>query len=193
VELPEYSNYTFSCEVPEPVVEGRDVALPVTLANEEPAGTAPYDAVRIAVEAVGPDGAEVTFTANDHTGTPYSFTNSGYWGQEEGFALPAEYSETIDWTLNFSRCGQYTITFKCFQYGNEAEPITTHTEDVTVYLYGDADLSGTVDVFDLVFVRNRLFEEVGVENASADVNADGVIDLQDLIEARNNLGAVCEK
>ena len=49
-----------------------------------------------------------------------------------------------------------------------------------------------VDLLDLVFVRNRLFSE-DPGDAPADVNDDGTIDLEDLIEVRNNLGAECEE
>jgi len=189
VVTPEYSTYAFDYAVPEPVFAGVDVEVAVTLANEEPAGTAQYDAVRIAIEATGPDGTEVAFSGTDHTGAAYGFVNNGYWGSEEGFALPAEYSDTLDWTLNFSQCGSYTITFTCYEIGSEAEPFAVGTQNVSVYLYGDADLSGGVDLLDLVFVRNRLFETGG--GNPADIDGDGTVDLDDLIEVRNNLGAIC--
>jgi len=65
--------------------------------------------------------------------------------------------------------------------------------DMEWQLYADADQNCKVDLLDLVYVRNRLFETVTPENESADVNDDGFIDLEDLIEVRNNLGAVCEE
>jgi len=61
-----------------------------------------------------------------------------------------------------------------------------------VYPEGDVNEDCIVDLFDLVFVRNRLFSEEP-EDAAADVNENGNIDLDDLIIVRNNLGAVCEE
>jgi len=65
--------------------------------------------------------------------------------------------------------------------------------DEVVYPEGDANEDCMVDLRDLVYVRNRLFETVTPENETADVNGDDSIDLEDLIVVRNNLGAVCEE
>ena len=56
-------------------------------------------------------------------------------------------------------------------------------------LAGDGNGDSRVDVLDLIFVRNRLGQDVGTgENWKADVNEDGRINVLDLIFARNRLG-----
>jgi len=175
--------------VPEQVFAGVDTVAPVTFANVEPAGDLGYDAAAIAFEATGP--GDVTFTLD-----AYSVVNSGYWGGEAGFVLPAVHSQTGDWTLNFSEAGQYSIVFRCYEIGDEANPFAEDSVVVEVELapiYGDANRDGTVDLLDLVFVRNRLFADIEEDdNRQADINDDDTVDLQDLIEVRNNLGATGE-
>jgi len=188
-DVPVTSTYAFSYDVAEPVYVGVDTTAAVTLANVEPAGDTGYDAVRISFDAAGP--GDVTFTSGE-----YTTVNSGYWGAEEGFALPPEYTDTVNWTLNFSAVGEYTITFRCFEIGDEANPFAEDSVVVNVEeppLYGDANRDGVVTLLDLVFVRNRLFAPIGEgDNAQADINDDGSVDLEDLIEVRNNLGATRE-
>jgi len=168
----------------------------VTFATVEE-GTLAYGNVRFAFEANGP--GDVSFTNG-----AYSTVNSGNWPEdEEGFELPLQYDDTIDWTLHFSGIGEYTISFRCYVVeddglGNPVEGATVAEDSVQVSvvetpLYGDADRDGAVTLLDLVFVRNRLFAPVGEgDNAQADINGSGVIDLEDLIEVRNHLGATRE-
>jgi len=59
-------------------------------------------------------------------------------------------------------------------------------------LRGDADLDCSVDAADIIFIRNRLRNDTGIDNNwQADVNGDGRIDLVDLVVARNNAGREC--
>ena len=56
-------------------------------------------------------------------------------------------------------------------------------------VFGDADGNSRVDVLDLIFLRNRLGQNVDTaDNWKADVNEDGRINVLDLIYARNRLG-----
>jgi hypothetical protein len=107
---PEPSTYKFSYETPADIVAGREVVVPVTFATEE-LGDYGYEGVRFKFKAEGPEGATVTFKAVDSNNDEYTFTNEGYWGPPGGFDLPAQYSATTDWTLVFSKAGDYTITF----------------------------------------------------------------------------------
>jgi len=59
-------------------------------------------------------------------------------------------------------------------------------------ILGDVVNNCTVDVADLIYVRNHLFEPVNDGNWMADVNRDGMIDLLDLVIVRNNMGTGCE-
>ncbi len=61
-------------------------------------------------------------------------------------------------------------------------------------LAGDATGDGTVNIFDLVQVRNQLNQAVSPINFRADVNADGAVNIFDLVNVRNHLNtsATCE-
>jgi len=60
------------------------------------------------------------------------------------------------------------------------------------YLLGDADLNCTIEIDDLVFIRDRLARNPAVgDNWQADVNRDGRINILDLLYTRNRLGATC--
>ena len=107
--LPQVSRYAFDYEVPDQIIEGKDVVVPVTFATTE-AGDVGYEPVRFEFEAAGP--GAVTFTATDSENQEHTFTDSGVWGPAEGFSLPADYSAVTDWTLNFAAMGDYTITFR---------------------------------------------------------------------------------
>jgi len=52
---------------------------------------------------------------------------------------------------------------------------------------GDVTGDGSVNIFDLVSVRNSLNQGVSEANFRADVNADGSINIFDLVAVRNNL------
>jgi len=57
---------------------------------------------------------------------------------------------------------------------------------------GDANLDCTVNILDLIFVRNRIGREPSSENNwQADVNDDGKINILDLINVRNKLNTRC--
>jgi hypothetical protein len=57
---------------------------------------------------------------------------------------------------------------------------------------GDANGDCRVNVLDLIFVRNRLNQDVGTaDNWQADVNTDGKINVLDLIYVRNRLNTKC--
>jgi hypothetical protein len=106
------STYKFVYEVPELIVAGEEVVVPVTFETDE-LGYIGYDGVRFSFNASGP--GNVTFKATDSEEHEYTFLNSGYWGPASGFPLPADYSATTDWTLNFSEPGEYTISFSLIE------------------------------------------------------------------------------
>jgi len=176
-DVPDLSTYAFSLNVDTPALAGEDTSMEVTLATDV-LNDVGYDLVGISYEATGP--GDVTITKID----------TELW-LVEGFVLTADYSQAVNYTLNFSNCGEYTITFSCYEIGDEENPFAQDSVLVNVSLYGDVNGDYSVDLLDLVFVRNRLFSE-DPGDAAADVNKDGSISLDDLIEVRNNLGAACE-
>ena len=68
----------------------------------------------------------------------------------------------------------------------------THTAISKWTVAGDANGDCAVNVLDLIFIRNRLNQDVNSgENWLADVNADGKINVLDLIYVRNRLNTQC--
>jgi hypothetical protein len=82
-------------------------------------------------------------------------------------------------------CLTLTVTAACQQ---------GETEVYIRCLAGDATGDGTVNILDLVQVRNQLNQAVSPINFRADVNADGAINIFDLVNVRNHLNtsATCE-
>jgi len=132
------STYEFVYEVPELIVAAEEVVVPVTFETDD-LGFKGYNDVRFKFAASGP--GDVTFKATDSEEHEYTFLNSGYWGPASGFALPADYSATTDWSLNFSEPGEYTITFSLIEApegeviaGIEgSQNVTVRAEDIQDY------------------------------------------------------------
>ena len=58
---------------------------------------------------------------------------------------------------------------------------------------GDANLDCRVNILDLIFIRNRLNQNVNTgDNWKADVNSDGRVNILDLIFVRNRLNTSCQ-
>jgi len=73
------------------------------------------------------------------------------------------------------------VVIDTYAYGTKVHPIP-----------GDADLNCTVNLLDLLFVRNRLTQSPSSgDNWSADVNGDGNINLLDLLFVRDRLNNHC--
>jgi SH3-like domain-containing protein len=142
-EAPEVSTYKFSYEVPGGIVAGEEVEVDVTFATVEE-GDYGYEGVRFKFAAQGPEGATVTFKAVDSNNVEHSFTNEGYWGPADGFDIPAEYTATTDWTLVFSKAGQYTITFSLIDADTE-EVIAGITDSATVEVGAAPEVKGSIE------------------------------------------------
>lgn len=122
--FPTPSTYSFDYDIPYDIlVQGVDHDFDVTFENDDPAGDIGYDAVRFSFEKEGP--GDVVFTATDSNDDTYIQTNTGYWGPGSGFPIAATYSATTTFTLNFSEPGTYTITFNCFEIGDEGNPFAS--------------------------------------------------------------------
>ena len=132
--LPAVSTYVFECSELKDVVAGEDVEANVTLKTAK-LGRMGYTAVLFEFEKTEGSG-DVTFTAVDSKGAKHTFTNSGTWGPPGGFELPAEYEAETDWILNFSRPGNYNITFKLVDLDNEGEVISVGSATVGVKAAG---------------------------------------------------------
>jgi len=70
---------------------------------------------------------------------------------------------------------------------------TTVTSLETWPIPGDSNFDGKVDILDMIFVRNRLYEEVeSGDNWRADHTGDGSINVLDMILVRNRLYTIAE-
>ena len=63
-----------------------------------------------------------------------------------------------------------------------------------VYPVGDVNHDCSVNVMDLISIRNRMNQDPGSSPAAylCDVNMDGKINVMDLIAARNHMGEKCQ-
>lgn len=93
-------------------------------------GNCGYEKVLFHLSTEGPAGSKLTFKATDSLGTPREFVNEGYWGPEDGFALPAEYDASTEWTMNADTVGVYAVTTNLvdLETGKVVSTITTQTE-----------------------------------------------------------------
>ena len=57
-----------------------------------------------------PEEGTVTYKMTDSLGHEFTFENSGFWGSEEGFKIPEEYSATTEVKLVFSKEGDYEVS-----------------------------------------------------------------------------------
>jgi hypothetical protein len=138
VTVHERSTYQFLYDVPQHIVACGETTMPVTFQTDV-LGFCGYDGVRYKFWADGP--GDVTFKATDPEEVEHTFVNSGYWGPETGFELPADYTETTDWTLNFSGPGEYSITFSLVDAATdeliadltETQPLTVEAADILNY------------------------------------------------------------
>ena len=67
-----------------------------------------------------------------------------------------------------------------------------HTAVAAYNLFGDVNGDCSVNILDLIFIRNRLNQPVtSGDNILADVTKDNRINILDLILVRGQLGAAC--
>ena len=106
---PEVSEYKISVDVPASIQPATEVAINATLATEV-VGKAGVDGVQLQYEIVeAPEDGHMTFTATDSQGQPWTFEDSGVWGPDSGFAVPAEYNATTEFKCIFSKVGNYKL------------------------------------------------------------------------------------
>lgn len=98
-----------------------------------------------------------------------------------------------EWTPD--EIGNHEVVFQVFSsedenpLNNTISMTTTVTPPNTWPTAGDANLDGTVNILDMLFVRNRLREDpLSGDDWQADLNEDGAINILDLIFTRNHLG-----
>jgi len=153
----ELSTYQFIYYIPEHIVACEETEIPVTFQTDV-LGFCGYGNVRYKFYADGP--GDVTFKVTDPEEAEHVFVNSGYWELAVGLDLPADYSETNNWTLHFStpgEPGEYSITFSLVDATTdeiiagltETQPLTVEPGDILQYyrsLHEPADKVITLDL-----------------------------------------------
>ena len=127
--------------------------------------------------------------ANDdyHLQSQYGRWNPQASGDNGNWVIDGDTSPCInagDPTSDYSNQPQPSRRIEIGDYGNTAE-----ASKGKWILPGDANGDSTVDILDMILVRNRLGHDVSTgDNWKADVNEDGRINVLDLLYARNRLG-----
>lgn len=157
VTVHERSTYQFVYDIPEHIVACEDTGIPVTFQTDV-LGYCGYGNVRYRFYADGP--GNVTFKVTDPEEVEHTFVNSGYWELAVGLDLPADYSETNNWTLHFSTPGEpggYTVTFSLVDATSdeiiagltEPQALTVEAGDILQYyrsLHEPIDVVTTLDL-----------------------------------------------
>ena len=110
-EIPETAEYNFTLSKPEVIANGVPTQLSVTLATQL-IGKSGVDRVRILVQSERPQDAHIDVNVSDSLGTPFSFRDEGWWGPENGFNIPMDYSATTNMQAVFTAPGNYVLTFR---------------------------------------------------------------------------------
>ena len=164
----ELSTYQFIYDVPDHIVACEDAEMPVTFQTDM-LGCFGYDNVRYKFYASGP--GDVTFKVTDPEEIQHVFVNSGYWELEIGLNLPADYSETNNWTLHFSTPGGlegYTVTFSLVDVTTddiiagltETQPLTVEPGDILQYYRSLHEPIDEVTTLDLLAAADDWIDEV---------------------------------
>jgi len=171
-EAPTPSEYGFQFDFPDQIEETETITGIVDFAVEDEGDTG-YQGVRFAVEAEGDGDVEFESSRGEEQ---YDFENDGYWGPPEGFDVEADYSEQMEWSLNFSEAGEYVISFSLVE-AETGEVIAGTTGSIEVEVESppaspgpepsDADISIAADNLEDVFedqeASHRYEDKVKVE------------------------------
>jgi len=109
-------------------------------------------------------------------GAPINFSSLGASFTQSG-TNPA--TGVFSWTPGQSQVGSYDITFTATDNG-EPSLSANLTVNIIVFLPGDADGSGTINVQDLIRLI-QVLQNLAQSTPGADCNSDGNVDVQDLI------------
>lgn len=110
------SKYAFGFEVPANLVANEDNQVKVNFKAIENLGKG-YENAQFNFVVSGPEDATATFKATDSLNNVLEQAlkadgkETGKWGPDSGFAVSADYDQTTEMTVNFSKAGEYTITF----------------------------------------------------------------------------------
>jgi hypothetical protein len=126
VDLPSHSKYKIQAELPAQLGAGQSSRVPVSVSTEK-LGKAGLDNLHWEVAKLSGNG-DVLFIAGEGQGAA-TFRNSGTW-PDAGFSLPAMANATADWTLKFSKIGDYQVRFRLI--GPDGEAVAETIGTVTV-------------------------------------------------------------
>jgi len=184
VTVHERSTYQFVYDVPQHIVACEETTMPVTFQTDV-LGFCGHDGVRYKFWADGP--GDVTFKATDPEQVEHTFVNSGYWGPETGFDLPADYTATTDWSLHFSKPGGYNITFSLVDAATdeviadltEAQPLNVEVGDILEYYRSLHEPIYEVTTLDLLAAADDWIADVVLPCFLVSIATEQLVDLAD--------------
>ena len=104
-----HSTYEMSSSLEGPLVAGTPVSMSASIRTTS-VGNVGYQAVRFYFDTPErPEGSELKFVLMDTEGHPFEFINSGTWGPEGGFPMPAQYEATTPLQVTASMPGDYKV------------------------------------------------------------------------------------
>jgi len=152
------NGYDFEMNYTGDLVKGQEKAADVVLVGD---GTSSgYAKVRIKVEIAGPSTPKIL--ATDSNGTEIDIAQVGYWGPDEGFAVPATVRNTTPIRATFDQAGEYKITLSLINKDagdaviTSKEFVLTVEDDVPV---ANNTVDNTVDNIVANFVENILADD----------------------------------
>ena len=166
--LPAKSTYEFAYKVPDNIVTQQNAAVGVTFKTAA-LGQQGYTGVRFEFAATNTVSGTTYFTAKDSANNSFTFTNNGTWGPQGGFALPAQYTATTNWTMKFTKAGQYNIVFKALDTTNnvitEKAQIVTVTDAAFIYSVPAAIYATQESTIKVALRTNQSYNNVHLEFA----------------------------
>ena len=126
VTAPGKSVYGFEIQKPDTLTAGVEADIQATL-KADVVGLEGYSNVLLKISAVTPEGGSVQLLAVDSAGDTFDLIQTGQWGPDGGFAIPANHQETLPLKAIFSTAGTYQITTNLVDVLNENQVLATNT------------------------------------------------------------------
>lgn len=124
------TEYQMSSDAPDSLQKGTEATVNVAISVKTP-GDVGYSKVQFQFDSTRPEGGNITFKAKDSLEHEFTFTNSGTWGPDEGFAIGPEYTASTPFTISADLAGEYTVTYKLVNL-EDGSTICESTETIQI-------------------------------------------------------------
>lgn len=156
------NGYDFEINYTGDLVKGQEKAADVVLIGD---GTSSgYAKVRIKVDISGPSTPQILATDSD--GHEVNIAQTGYWGPDDGFAIPATVRNVTPVRTTFDQAGEYRITLSLINKENADAVITS--KEIVMTVGEDVPVNNTVPANQVVenVLTNEIVEELPKTGAS---------------------------